>query len=261
MLVLTLLLRPSMKAKLSVFKQVSILLLALAIVDCAPKVQRKRAANPAAISAQAPEKKNESKAFFKISVQKPECKTANDTSVKPPPNLVRRDAIQIVRRFQRVLRLCNGHQISDKIETVSSPDVYYEIKAQKFYLKRVTGHEARIRNTCTYLQTDPLTGIFTAIFTGEALSEAAKSKIGLERRTIRGVLSTSPTAFNGQVKRGENIIDYVFEGCGKYDEDGTRCVEKSVIEEGTIFLTVNYSEETLPGFSQVETCAKQEQKK
>jgi hypothetical protein len=128
--------------------------------------------------------------------------------------------INMVREFQRVKRYdCKDNLISDKVTTVKSPT------------KTITIRPKSYKN------------LFSSNFKNETNGAGSGSVWGYDTIT----LDMANAWLTMQVVSGINEIAYQFKNCDHSIEQGEVC-NSFQVEEGSMFINVNYSEVLLEGF-------------
>jgi hypothetical protein len=197
----------------------------------------------------------------------PDCATSNDKTLDPT-RAVQRKSIDLKLERQMVVHQdCDGHEIRRGVEKVTLPSTEIILTPAKKTLaewwgsfgggsyatafNRTTCTDAGAGNTLTKL-------LLLPFYAGQMMGDDLKSAMGFPR--VRFTVNTSPTLLDMHVQRGQdNYIDYEFTKCE--GGDATLCPNSKVIEKGTLVLTVNYSEDTLPGASEVKDCPDADPKK
>ncbi len=135
----------------------------------------------------------------------------------------------ITRQFQRVVRYnCTGQLISDKVETVSPPNIY--------------------------VQTAPQNGYH--LDHADYLNLTTNSRPGCITSQTQFSIDTSPTACNMQVVVGLNQIKYDFYYCDSYitqPNGSANCsAPLKVGESGQLYINIKYQEKSLDGMTEVK---------
>lgn len=128
--------------------------------------------------------------------------------------------INLVREFQRVKTFdCDQNLVSDKVTTVSSPT------------KSITIRPRSYKN------------LYSSNFRNETTGSGSGSVWGYDTIT----LDMANAWLTMKVQEGVNEIAYHFKNCDHVIEEGQTC-NSNQVEEGSMFVKVNYEEVLLEGF-------------
>jgi hypothetical protein len=195
-----------------------------------------------------------------------ECATKKDTSLDPARE-IQYQTIDLKMQRQMVVHVdCNGHEIRRAVEKVTTPSKEIVLTPGKSTtadtLKGLGGtnySSAYNRTTCTSSGAgNALTKIFLLPFFALQMNDDQnQSKAGHPR--LRFNVNTSPTFLDMHVQKNEaNFIDYEFTNCPTPPagdaKPSAQCAKPTSVEKGTLVLTVNYTEDNLPGSKEVKDC-------
>lgn len=182
--------------------------------------------------------------------EKPKCATSTDTSL--PNDNVLRQTVNLKKERQRVIRKnCTGQVVSDKIETVKDPNQYITIKSFK-----------KFKGVHTSDLVWSLSNRMTCDGTSPRSSDLRWTTVKNDPVEYSFHVDASPSVFYLHVQKNEvNYINYRLR-LSKLSTDinGASKLDYDLQEEGTLILTVNYSEEELPGVLEKSPTASECQK-
>lgn len=169
-----------------------------------------------------------------------ECPQVTNAQLDPDAK-VRKSTVFLHRIMQKVTRKnCDGQILSEKVETIISPDRDIELLPTRWLGVRPFVSSIQNRTTCSA--------------TGEHLERSKEkfiSTFGTPKTHFK--ISYVPMSAAITVYEGLNYIDYQFAQCDEYTDeilpnsrgDGKLCTKYHILEKGTILLNVYYGETEL----------------
>lgn len=166
-----------------------------------------------------------------------ECPRVTNAQIDPGAK-VRKSTVFLHRIMQKVTRKnCDGQVLSEKVETIISPDRDIELLPTRWLGVRPFVSSIQNRTTCSA--------------TGENLERSKEkfiSTFGTPKTYFK--ISYVPMSAAITVNDGLNYIDYQFAQCDEYTDeilpnsrgDGKLCTKYHILEKGTILLSVYYGE-------------------